>query len=74
MGLISNKLGRNKLKAYFTELRAKATLKAKANTFKTTHLYNRLNAIYRDKLFQTLQKIGAYGKKKVINLRKLSRI
>lgn len=74
MGAISNKLGKNKLKGYFMELRARTVLKAKANSFKGTHLYNRLANIYREKLVQAFKKIGVYGKRKVINLRKLSRI
>lgn len=72
--IISNKLEKNKKKNYLLDLKARSTLKAKFTTFKTTHLYNRLSSLYLEKLRIGFTKIGLNGKKKLQNMRRLSRL
>ena len=43
-------------------------------SFKNTHLFSRLSNIYQNKLKQAFAKIDQYGKKKLRNLRQLSRV
>ena len=62
------------MKSYFTELKMRGLLKAKFTSFKTTHLFSRLNSFYADRLKQALVKIGIFGTRKLQNLRRLSRV
>jgi hypothetical protein len=74
IAIISSKLEKLKMKNYFTELKIRGQLKSKFTTFKTTHLYSRLSALYADRLKQAFIKIGIFGTRKLQNLRRLSRV
>jgi len=72
--IIATKLEKIKVKNYFQELRIRTQLKSKMGTFKNTHIFSRLNSLYLSKLKQAWFKIDRFGKKKLQNLRKVSRV
>ena len=74
INIISTKLEKSKIHSYFQCLRVRSQLKSKMTSFKNTHLFSRLSNIYQNKLKQAFAKIDQYGKKKLRNLRQLSRV
>lgn len=74
MTIIASKIEKTKLKNYFTELKVRGQLKSKFTTFKSTHLFSRLSSLYSERLKQSFAKISLFGKKKLQNLRRISRI
>lgn len=72
--IIASKIEKTKMKNYFTELKVRGQLKSKFTTFKTTHLFSRLSSLYTERLKQSFAKINLFGRKKLQNLRRISRI
>lgn len=74
MTIIASKIEKTKIKNYFTELKVRGQLKTKFNTFKSTHLFSRLSSLYIERLKHAFSKISLFGRKKLQNLRRISRI
>jgi hypothetical protein len=74
IAIISNKLEKVKVRNYFNELKTRGLLKSKMTVFKNTHLFSRLSALYTLRLRQGWTKIGQFGRRKLQNLRRLSRV
>ena len=72
IGSISSKLDKSKLKAYFLDLRIRASLSYKLKNFKLLHLSNIYHSISSRKMKEHFSKISVFGKNKLRNLRRLS--